>query len=233
MQSNTIIKLRKIIRENILNILKEEDVKIYLKPGEKPPKGKKVHKGPKGGIYFIGTNAEKQSRDGGKKDTTKKKPRSIFNISKSEKKAWEDFWNKHVAKSPESEDKPKKVSNEPIKKTVLATSPKEAKKQIKSAGKADSVTLYSDWDDAEGRYLNAHVYLVPAGEIKKFKKEFKADPKEENLFGKKYYNEFKKKFQAYHLTDMDSDEYDNNFDRPWEEEVGNPDIEDETLIYPQ
>jgi len=54
-------QLRRLIRESILSLLKEEDVKIYLQKGEKPPKGKKVQKGPRGGQYFTGSAQEKQA----------------------------------------------------------------------------------------------------------------------------------------------------------------------------
>jgi hypothetical protein len=34
-------------------ILEAKQVRIYLDLGEKPPKGKKVQKGPKGGLYYM------------------------------------------------------------------------------------------------------------------------------------------------------------------------------------
>lgn len=42
---------------------KDNKVKIYIQPGEKPPKGRKLKKGPRGGIYFLGTPQEKQTSD--------------------------------------------------------------------------------------------------------------------------------------------------------------------------
>ena len=45
-------------------------VKIYISPGEKPPKGRKLLKGPQGGTYFLGTPQEKSGRDN-KKSTGK------------------------------------------------------------------------------------------------------------------------------------------------------------------
>jgi len=45
---------------NLIDLLTEaKEVKIYLEPGQKPPKGKKVQKGPRGGEYFLGTSGEK------------------------------------------------------------------------------------------------------------------------------------------------------------------------------
>lgn len=38
-------------------------VKIYLEPGQKPPKGVKVQRGPKGGIYFMGTPSQKKAHE--------------------------------------------------------------------------------------------------------------------------------------------------------------------------
>ena len=60
---------------NLIDLLTEaKEVKIYLQPGQKAPKGKKVQKGPKGGKYFLGTPAEKQAHDKGKSNTKITKP---------------------------------------------------------------------------------------------------------------------------------------------------------------
>jgi len=43
------------------SLLKEADSKVYVKKGQAAPKGKKIHTGPKGGQYFMGSAKEKQS----------------------------------------------------------------------------------------------------------------------------------------------------------------------------
>lgn len=51
-------------------IVEAKEVKVYLQPGQKPPKGKKVVKGPKGGSYFMGSPADKKATE--KKPASKK-----------------------------------------------------------------------------------------------------------------------------------------------------------------
>lgn len=48
-------QLRKIIREIIT-----EETKIYINKSQSAPKNKKIHTGPRGGKYFLGTAKEKQ-----------------------------------------------------------------------------------------------------------------------------------------------------------------------------
>jgi len=56
---------------NLIELLNEDKkIKIYLEPGQKAPKGKKLLKGPKGGNYYMGTPAEKKKAE--KKPTKKK-----------------------------------------------------------------------------------------------------------------------------------------------------------------
>jgi len=42
-------------------LIEAKEVKVYLQKGEKAPKGKKVQKGPKGGLYFMGTPEESRA----------------------------------------------------------------------------------------------------------------------------------------------------------------------------
>jgi len=58
---------------SLKELLLEKDQKIYLKKGEKPPKGKKIEKGPRGGQYFTGSASEKKAHE---KDETPKKSTS-------------------------------------------------------------------------------------------------------------------------------------------------------------
>ena len=44
-------------------ILEAKQVRIYLNPGEEPPKGKKVQKGPRGGLYYMDSPELKSIRD--------------------------------------------------------------------------------------------------------------------------------------------------------------------------
>lgn len=67
--------------KRLLNETKE--VKIYLNKGEKPPKGKKAIKGPKGGMYFMGSPEEKKAKENGKKPADKPKV-NIFDKPKTE-----------------------------------------------------------------------------------------------------------------------------------------------------
>lgn len=55
----------------------QDKVKIYIEPGEKPPKGRKILKGPRGGYYFYGTPQEKNDKKN--KKPVNKKPVNIFN----------------------------------------------------------------------------------------------------------------------------------------------------------
>jgi hypothetical protein len=50
---------------SLKQLLIEAETKIYLKKGEKPPKGKKIEKGPRGGQYFTGSAAEKKAHEKG------------------------------------------------------------------------------------------------------------------------------------------------------------------------
>jgi hypothetical protein len=69
------ISLKKLLTE-------DSKVKIYVQKGKKPPKGKTLKKGPKGGQYFIGTPKEKTSYEGGKTKSAPKKKVNIFNKPK-------------------------------------------------------------------------------------------------------------------------------------------------------
>jgi hypothetical protein len=70
------ISLKKLLTE-------DKNVKIYVQKGKKPPKGKTLKKGPRGGQYFVGTPGEKQSYEGGKTAKTVAKPKvNIFNKPK-------------------------------------------------------------------------------------------------------------------------------------------------------
>ena len=69
------ISLKKLLTE-------AKEVKIYLNKGDKPPKGKKAVKGPKGGTYFMGTPQEKKAKDSGKKPASKPKV-NIFDKPKA------------------------------------------------------------------------------------------------------------------------------------------------------
>ena len=102
--------------ENILlkSLLTEaKDVKIYLKKGEKPPKGKKAVKGPKGGMYFMGTPQEKKDREGGKKPAAKpkvnKKDKPKSKVTKKKKET-----PKPTAKPKATRDSLNKYDTEPV-----------------------------------------------------------------------------------------------------------------------
>jgi len=88
-----------------------KEVKIYLNKGEKPPKGKKAVKGPKGGMYFMGSPEEKKAKD-------TKKPASKPKVN---------IFDKPKAKAAPKKVAPKKV--EPKKaakpKATLNTFPSE------------------------------------------------------------------------------------------------------------
>ena len=47
-------------------LTEDKKVKIYVQKGKKPPKGKSLKKGPRGGQYFVGSPSEKKSYEGGK-----------------------------------------------------------------------------------------------------------------------------------------------------------------------
>lgn len=71
-----------------------QKVKIYLEPGQKPPKGVKVQKGPKGGTYFMGTPAQKKAHEKPGAAPKEKPKVNIFNEPKG-----------NVKKEPVSEPK--------------------------------------------------------------------------------------------------------------------------------
>lgn len=61
-------------------------VKVYLEPGQKPPKGVKVEKGPKGGQYFMGTPSQKKAHEKPGAAPEKKPNVNIFNEPKTIKR---------------------------------------------------------------------------------------------------------------------------------------------------
>jgi len=69
-EMSEIEKFREYIRAEIVDILNEEEGKrkIYVLPGKEAPKGKKVHKGPRGGTFFYGTDKEKQDYEAGEEE---------------------------------------------------------------------------------------------------------------------------------------------------------------------
>jgi len=72
-------------------------LKVYLKQGEKPPKGKKVVKGERGGTYYMGTPAEKRASE-------KKKPAAKPKVNIFDKPKAKAAPKKPVSKKPEHEN---------------------------------------------------------------------------------------------------------------------------------
>jgi len=72
------ISLKKLLAE-------DKKVKIYVQKGKKPPKGKQLKKGPRGGQYFVGSPGEKQAYDKGKSKSPTKKSVNIFDKPKKDK----------------------------------------------------------------------------------------------------------------------------------------------------
>jgi len=70
------ISLKKLLTE-------DKKIKIYVQKGKKPPKGKQLKKGPRGGQYFVGSPSEKQEYEGGKSTAPVKKSKvNIFDKPK-------------------------------------------------------------------------------------------------------------------------------------------------------
>jgi len=71
-------RLKEFIRNEILGALQEaNDVKIYVQKGEKPPKGKTLKKGVRGGQYFVGSPKDKKDIEK-KRKTAPKTKSNIF-----------------------------------------------------------------------------------------------------------------------------------------------------------
>ena len=69
-------------------LIEDNNVKIYVQKGKKPPKGKTLKKGPRGGQYFIGSPSEKQTYEkGGNKKPAAKPEINIFNQSREKDQA--------------------------------------------------------------------------------------------------------------------------------------------------
>jgi len=63
-------------------LTEDKKVKIYVQKGKKPPKGKSLKKGPRGGSYFVGSPKEKQTyeKGGSKKPASKPASKPKVNI---------------------------------------------------------------------------------------------------------------------------------------------------------
>jgi len=80
MNKNIESKLRQAIRNIIVETIKEAaNVKVYLKQGEKPPKGAKVSQGSRGGKYYYTKGA------GGENRGYPKKPKATVDKDKKQK----------------------------------------------------------------------------------------------------------------------------------------------------
>ena len=72
-QNRARLQLRQLIREVLAE---DKKVKIYVQKGKKPPKGKSLKKGPRGGSYFVGSPGEKQTYEKGGASPSASKPAS-------------------------------------------------------------------------------------------------------------------------------------------------------------
>ncbi len=61
----------------LINIIKEQEHKIYVKQGQEVPKGKKLQTGPRGGKYFMGSAEEKEKYQKVETSQTTKLPSKI------------------------------------------------------------------------------------------------------------------------------------------------------------
>lgn len=69
-------ELRQIIREEIKSVLKDGRkpmTKVYVQSTGQIPKGKKIHKGPQGGIYYLASPGELQTSQPSSKKSIKNK----------------------------------------------------------------------------------------------------------------------------------------------------------------
>jgi len=73
--------------------LEAKEIKIYLNKGDKPPKGKKAVKGPKGGTYFMGTPQEKKTKDNDKKPASNTKYNKFRDQEKKADKIEKDMFS--------------------------------------------------------------------------------------------------------------------------------------------
>ena len=88
-----------IAEANKIEPQQNDQVKIYLQKGEKPPENKKIYRGPKGGYYFIGTKHEKSKND------------NLTNKSQQNKEP-DSKENNTVTVNPEQPEQPEQ-SNQP------------------------------------------------------------------------------------------------------------------------
>ena len=98
-----------------------QKVKIYLEPGQKPPKGVKVQKGPKGGSYFMGTPAQKKAHE--KPDAAPKtKPKvNIFDKGADKSKKTSEIPKDKTSKRTQNEPHPHDVQDREFQNMVKGT----------------------------------------------------------------------------------------------------------------
>lgn len=115
----------------LIDLIKEQESKIYVQTTREVPKGKKLNTGPRGGKYFMGSAEEKQQYERGEKQSDKKE------IKKTKVVNYDDY-NPDVVKDTETA----KQNLELIRK--LVTKPIEDPRIIKN--------IYAGLQKIENKY---------------------------------------------------------------------------------
>jgi len=167
-------------------------VKIYLQKGETPPKGRKLSKGPRGGMYFMGTPQEKSGRETDKVKsnqgmhvpTKKKKLRPLGVVRRTGKQPQQNKLN------PATQDVPKKtpVKQEPqvdksgkyipsdedrqvVSKAMQTTSTKSGMLAV-----GDDKKMLAQFEDDVDKLLNTRDPKLASDMVSKYKLSVNKDP---------------------------------------------------------
>jgi len=96
-------------------------VKIYLEPGQKPPKGVKVEKGPKEGSFFMGTPAQKKAHEKPGAAPKTKPNVNIFDKSADQSKKVGQLSKDNSKKRTQNEPHPHDIQDKEFQNLVKGT----------------------------------------------------------------------------------------------------------------
>ena len=149
-------------------------VKIYLQQGEKAPEGRKAKKGPRGGMYFLGSPREKQSRGSG--DKTKKVDKSVSKQTQQPITKKEPARQKQVApkkqppvvEPPKVDKKGKYIPSEQDRQVVSKTLKTTSTKTGMLSNPAD-VKVMSQFEDDVDKLMDTRSKELAKAIVDKYK----------------------------------------------------------------
>jgi hypothetical protein len=157
-------RLRQFIRTEILGILEAKashNVKVYLKPGEKAPKGVKVSKGARGGQYYYTKGATQGGKHMGYPKKAEPKPKPNWFNREPQKKSGSspkglNKWAKDQGLDPSHKDTVDAYKKEQPKKTEphyfsQASQEKKAKENL-----AKDTKMMKAWIEKNRHKLPMH-----------------------------------------------------------------------------